>query len=609
VSLRECAISETARAGVLCAGESRVSLTACTVSESESTGLVARGSAQLHARDCTIARTGANGLLVADNGKAWLTECALTESAFTMVHLGDNATARLENTRIANTPEHGIRVIGRAGLQMVGGGIDRTGMTGLQIEDEGDATIRSVSVTGAGIGMRIDTSHRPLIEDCTIGQSSQSGLEVGTGSGPTVRRCHFSGSGTAGILLGRGSKAELEQCDVSEAGGSGLVVWGGARPIIRSLSVSHCRKNGIYLAEDARGTLEDCRVSFTEFPAIFVGANAAPIFRRCQIGDTDQDVDLSDGARPTFEQCTVDNVPMATLPLSLPHNAVPGDGHAEATTVTGDTQANLADLLQQLEDLVGLQRVKQDVGVLVTLMQMVKRRHEAGLPPPPLSRHLVFAGNPGTGKTTVARLYGQILAALGMLTRGHLVEADRGSLVGEYVGHTAPKTQAAFRRAMGGVLFIDEAYALVPEGRANDFGQEAISTLVKLMEDHRDEVVVIVAGYPEEMDRFIRFNPGLASRFTRTLTFADYTSDDLVRIVEQFAHTHRYDLAEPTRRALGDFFDAVERKASFGNGRYARGVFQDMTERHAHRIAAIADATTDQLSTLLPEDLPTPATM
>jgi SpoVK/Ycf46/Vps4 family AAA+-type ATPase len=241
---------------------------------------------------------------------------------------------------------------------------------------------------------------------------------------------------------------------------------------------------------------------------------------------------------------------------------------------------------------------------------MVKRRQEAGLAPPPLSRHLVFAGNPGTGKTTVARLYGQILAALGILGTGHLIEVDRSMLVGEYVGHTAPKTQAAFRRALGGVLFIDEAYALVPDGRSADFGQEAIATLVKLMEDHRDVIVVIVAGYPDQMQRFIGANPGLDSRFTRTLTFDDYTPIELVEIVAHQAGIHQYLLPELTRTALATFFSSTNRGKDFGNGRFARKVFQEMTERHARRIASLlsgtpaSTVTTEQLSILLEDDLP-----
>jgi SpoVK/Ycf46/Vps4 family AAA+-type ATPase len=177
-------------------------------------------------------------------------------------------------------------------------------------------------------------------------------------------------------------------------------------------------------------------------------------------------------------------------------------------------------------------------------------------------------------------------------------------LVGEYVGHTAPKTTAVFRRALGGVLFIDEAYSLVPAGGGNDFGQEAVATLVKLMEDHRDEVVVIVAGYPGQMERFIASNPGLSSRFARTLVFDDYSPAEMVRIVEQQARRHQYVLAEPTRLALRGFFDAEARDRGFGNGRTARQVFQQLTERHAQRVGGLARPDAEQLSTLLPQDLP-----
>jgi SpoVK/Ycf46/Vps4 family AAA+-type ATPase len=262
-------------------------------------------------------------------------------------------------------------------------------------------------------------------------------------------------------------------------------------------------------------------------------------------------------------------------------------------------------VLAELEGLVGLEGVKQDVSTLVKVMQMVRQRTEAGLAAPPLSRHLVFAGNSGTGKTTVARLYGRILAAVGLLSRGHLVEADRGDLVGEYVGHTAPKTTAIFRRALGGVLFIDEAYALTPGGQSADYGREAIATLVKLMEDHRDNIVVIVAGYPEEMERFIDTNPGLASRFTRTLVFEDYDGTELGHIVEWQARQHEYELPDETRVALLSYFGSMVRDDRFGNGRTARQTFQRMTESHAQRVVDLIDPTTEDLVTLLPGDLPT----
>jgi hypothetical protein len=496
-------------------------------------------------------------------------------------------------------------------------------MTALQIEGASDATVRKATVTQAGVGIRIqDTPHHPLIEDCVVSETAQSGLEVGPATSPTVRDSVFRYTGAAGVFLDRDSRATIEGCEISEAGGSGLVGWTAAAPVIRSTVVHHCRKNGIYLASGSSARLDDCDVSATDSSAVYVGDDATPTFRRCRIHDVDRDLELDPAAKPVFDRCDVSDVTTSTMPVDQSRKGRParaaGTGRAnrslsepEAAPATDDAdpEAHLASLLAQLDQLIGLRRAKQDVGTLVKLMQMVKLRLDAGLVAPPLSRHLVFAGNPGTGKTTVARLYGQILAALDILESGHLVEVDRAMLVGEYVGHTAPKTQAAFRRALGGVLFIDEAYSLVPDGRGNDFGQEAISTLVKLMEDHRDEVVVIAAGYPDQMDRFIGFNPGLASRFTRILTFDDYTSPELVDIVGHQAAAHQYTLPDQTRSALATFFDAGHRDEGFGNGRFARQVFQEMTERHARRIAdrlaETADPiTSEQLSTLTSDDLP-----
>jgi SpoVK/Ycf46/Vps4 family AAA+-type ATPase len=225
------------------------------------------------------------------------------------------------------------------------------------------------------------------------------------------------------------------------------------------------------------------------------------------------------------------------------------------------------------------------------------------LPVPSLSHHLVFTGPPGTGKTTVARLYGEILGQLGILQRGQLVEAARADLVGRYVGHTAQLTREVFDRARGGVLFIDEAYTLTPRGGGNDFGQEAVDTLLKLMEDHRDEVVVIVAGYTDEMERFLASNPGLASRFPRRVAFADYSSEELVTIVRAQASAMGYECGPGTGPLLREYFDSLPRDRSFGNARLARQMVEAMVTRQAGRLSSLAAPTLEDLRGLLPEDV------
>ena len=201
-------------------------------------------------------------------------------------------------------------------------------------------------------------------------------------------------------------------------------------------------------------------------------------------------------------------------------------------------------------------------------------------------------------------VYGEILSSLGVLERGHLVEVSRVDLVGEHIGSTAIRTQQAFERAHGGVLFIDEAYALAPEDSGRDFGREAIDTLVKLMEDHRESVVVIAAGYTTEMERFLAVNPGVASRFSRTITFGDYTAEELLRIVTQQAEEHEYRLGDGTDEALLKYFTVIPKGAGFGNGRTARQTFEAMVERHAGRVAQLPDPTTDELTLLYADDIP-----
>ncbi|WP_181768363.1 AAA family ATPase, partial [Streptomyces albidus (ex Kaewkla and Franco 2022)] len=262
------------------------------------------------------------------------------------------------------------------------------------------------------------------------------------------------------------------------------------------------------------------------------------------------------------------------------------------------------EVLGELDALVGLESVKREVRALTDMIEVGRRRQRAGLKAASVRRHLVFTGSPGTGKTTVARLYGEILHSLGVLQRGHLVEVSRVDLVGEHIGSTAIRTQEAFDRARGGVLFIDEAYALSPEDGGRDFGREAIDTLVKLMEDHREEVVVIAAGYTTEMTRFLAVNPGVASRFSRTITFGDYAPEELLRIVEQQAQEHEYHIGEAATEALLKYFTALPKGPSFGNGRTARQTFEAMVERHAGRVAQLTEPSTEELTLLYADDLP-----
>ena len=262
------------------------------------------------------------------------------------------------------------------------------------------------------------------------------------------------------------------------------------------------------------------------------------------------------------------------------------------------------ELLEQLDSLIGLEEVKKDVKSLINLIKVRKLRTDNDLPIPPMSMHMVFMGNPGTGKTTVARLMGQLYAAIGALSKGQLIETDRSGLVAGYVGQTAMKTQEMINSALGGVLFIDEAYSL-SSGGENDYGREAIETLLKAMEDHRDELVVIVAGYDEPMEKFLHSNPGLESRFNKYFYFPDYTGEELMGIFNLQCKKNGYTLSPEAEELAKQAFNVMyeTRDDNFGNGRDVRNCFEDMVARQSDRVAAMEDPSKDDLMTFLPEDL------
>ncbi len=269
---------------------------------------------------------------------------------------------------------------------------------------------------------------------------------------------------------------------------------------------------------------------------------------------------------------------------------------------------SLDDLQAELDSLEGLTTVKSQVHALVAFLRVQAKRQEHGLPEVATSQHLVFLGNPGTGKTTVARLLAQMYRSMGLLKRGHLVEVDRAGLVGQYVGTTAIKTDRAIRRALDGVLFIDEAYALAPEGERLDFGPEAVETLLKRMEDYRHRLIVIVAGYPRLMQRFLDSNPGLRSRFSREIAFPDYSTAELLRITQKFARENEYTLGEGAEEALREIFEGAKRGEGFGNARYARTIFEQSLNTQALRLAGVRGTELDDLDAvelmrLQPEDV------
>ncbi|NBE83356.1 right-handed parallel beta-helix repeat-containing protein [Micromonospora rubida] len=597
------------------------------------------------------------GMYLTGSGRATVEDCEVSETAGAGLLVADGADPFIARTRLSRTRGHAIRVVGRsrgtfeqcevsdapvAGV-WVGGHSDPT-FTGLRLRDCADAALL-ISDSAAGTfddidiqrsrqhGVRIATGANPLLRKLVIagcqghgivvaenGRGRVQGAEITDtrfasvrsldGGSPEITDSRFGGSDDVGVLVGAQGRCVLRGCEVYEARSGGVAIEDGGEATVTDSTVRGCGGAGIGLAAGARGEISGCEIVDNEGDGICVDSDQPIVVRDCAVsGNGGAGVRQGkSAARLTAEGVTSeDNGEADSYGAQVTAGGRPGGGgrsKARAGTSPVDVVPT-ADLLAELQTFVGLDSVKREVAALVSLQQLAHKRAAVGLPSPPMSRHLVFAGPPGTGKTSIARLYGKILASLGTLPKGHVVEVARQDLVAQYVGATAIKTTEKFTEALGGVLFIDEAYTLVTEsgGSGADFGREAIDTLVKLMEDHRDDVVVIAAGYSHEMRQFLQSNPGLASRFTRTVDFASYTPEELVSIVENLCRVHQYTLEYGTRAAVERYFTWIHRDETFGNGRTARKVFEEMVNRQAQRLAAEGTMSPQELSRLLPEDL------
>ncbi|GAA2345688.1 right-handed parallel beta-helix repeat-containing protein [Dactylosporangium salmoneum] len=452
-------------------------------------------------------------------------------------------------------------------------------------------------------------------------QLSLSGCDLGARFGPGVdlaggsiemRKCTITGA-QFGIVV-EDAAGTIEDCQISEVAEDGIIVRIGADPLITATTVRGCGRRGVYVYQFGKPTLEGCEVTQTGDAGVMVAHQSAPTIRRCKVHDT-QGVGISfaRGCAGLVEECQIENTGVPALDIAegatptviAARPDAPPLTIGDASPAGGGDAAAVEALLADLDTMVGLAGVKDEVRALIDEIQVNEWRRSAGLSVGAMSHHLVFAGAPGTGKTTVARIYGKLLAALGVLPKGAFKEVSRRDLVGQYLGHTAEKTSAAFEEARGGVLFIDEAYTLSRSmGSGGDFGQESIDTLVKLMEDHRHEIAVIAAGYTAEMDEFISANPGLASRFTKTVVFENYTPEELVRIVRRMCAADDYLLGDQVEPALLRHFDQVERDANFGNARDARKLFESVRKAQAQRLRILGRRPTlDELRILEQADL------
>lgn len=657
----ECEVMAAGQAGIAVRGGGHPRLERCRVHHTSGTGLSATGEGSaLEAVGCEIYEVRGSGVQVTARATAHLTDCDVHRTTADGVTLDTDAVLTLADCRIHDIPENAVDLRSRSVLTLTRTSVRQFGRNGLSVWDPGtrvdanqceifDSTgdYPAVWVSDGATAVLdscrvhdvpdalfvLDRGSRADVVDSDLSQVRNTAVSVSDGATAQLDDCRIRDAATGAWFRDHGSGGTLNNCAV-DGTQTGVIVTKGADPTVERCTVDSPAEAGFYVSAGGRGTFVDCKVTGSGGYGFHVIDGSRTTLKKCRTErcarggyEFAEAPDAAPGSGPLVEDCTSDEsagvrTPAApapretsvqtvthshgllgSIPEQRPLSPAPAVPELSVSERTMEMKAP-KDVLGELDALVGLDSVKREVRALIDMIEVGRRRQRAGLKAASVKRHLVFTGSPGTGKTTVARLYGEILASLEVLEKGHLVEVSRVDLVGEHIGSTAIRTQEAFERARGGVLFIDEAYALSPEDAGRDFGKEAIDTLVKLMEDHRDAVVVIVAGYTAEMERFLAVNPGVASRFSRTITFGDYGPEELLRIVEQQAEEHEYNLTDGAPEALLKYFAAIPKGPAFGNGRTARQTFEAMVERHASRVAQIPNPDKDDLTLLYETDLP-----
>ncbi|MCF3964781.1 right-handed parallel beta-helix repeat-containing protein, partial [Streptomyces fuscigenes] len=628
LTVRECVLTNARGNGVCVNGRATAVVESTRIDGSGKPALAVEQQATAELRKVAVSGSAALDAYLTSTGETVLTDCTFTDSGGQAVHISGGAAPLLRGCTVTGAATSGVQVTGASRPRLEECTVTGSPV-GVAVEARSDATFAGLTVRDAsGAALQLADAAAARVESLAVSGGSGAGVVVGGASTLSVRTGEISAGGAA-VRLDEKSEGTLTQVRLRSTGGGGLglELAGGASAVLESSSLLEC---GAVVGAESQLTAREseftgsgadavrtvnggslvavgCRMTGARGHGVNIQASSRAELSNCAVFDnagdgvrcnTEEPVTVHDceirdnGGRPVHQLTAGPHVSVERLETGGSGGEGKGRGAEDAEPAadpggTAGAHHTGTGPLAELDALVGLESVKKEVTGLINLNKMTQRRMEMGLPMPPMSRHLVFAGPPGTGKTTVARLYGAVLAELGILSQGHIVEVARADLVAQIIGGTAIKTQEVFNKALGGVLFIDEAYTLTNQskGTGPDFGQEAVETLMKMMEDHRDEVVVIVAGYSEQMDQFLASNPGMASRFARTVEFPNYTPEELVTIVRGLCAKHYYEMTEDALEALTQYFVEIPKTSTFGNGRVARQIFEQMISNQASRLA------------------------